>query len=533
MSKKLRRQSLALTLAIMMIFTLFVSVTPKADGASDGAVETASETDASEVAHNDVTTEAEATDDIVPDANDGIISSSGLDLVGAPSDDALVIGMTGWDDVNRVPTIPTDIEDFMNEAPATIIYNEDAGSCWVVIGIYDAAEDKVNPISTDNIDSLIVTNDDDNDSTVSDFISLETYWDENGDEQKIFSLKCDQMGNYTLHYNSLELSICVSEDNGNGGEEVPEGLVIGWPWDDDGYGFEGRDVHKNLSGLSIKSNEWIILGIKSGDEINPITLDKLDKLTITDADGNDVSGVGISEAKDGYWDEETEEDVEFNAGDGIFIIYVETSGSYAITYAADDADAADEDTYTVYFDAGMPAVAAYSSETVSEDTLIGREVGYTPDTRTFYINKYDEVSEDGSWGTTRTITDYRFDNEELEEYFAAYISVEDTDNGYKVTLADNVIMEFSIIVKYTNKEYSYVDDVRYEDEEGWEDEAEIYFYYSGDDIETGGPYLDGAPQLGFSGNYVSEDSFKYGVYNDAIDGNIYYVHADTIQGVID
>ena len=80
MRKKLRRQSLALTLAIMMIFTLFVSVTPKADGASDGAVETASETDASEVAHNDVTTEAEATDDIVPDANDGIISSSGLDL---------------------------------------------------------------------------------------------------------------------------------------------------------------------------------------------------------------------------------------------------------------------------------------------------------------------------------------------------------------------------------------------------------------------------------------------------------------------
>ena len=540
MSKKLSRQSIALTLVIMMIFTLFVSVRPKAEEASDSVVETASETDASETAHTDAATEAETTDDIVTDTteddscDDGdVISSGNLDLVGAPSDGELVIGMVGWDVDRNAPAIPTNTEDFIDEVPAPIEYNEDAESYWVVIGIYNATENKVIPISTSEIGSFRVT--DENDNDVVGFISADSCQDENGVEQEVFSLKCDQIGNFTIHYNALELSIRVSEDNGNDDEKVRDGLVIGEVlWDDEIEKL--RFAENNLrdsDGVSIKSDEFRSIGIKKGDDITPILLNDINKLSITDEEGNPVSGARIEVAKDGYWDEKSDELVEFAIGNGVFSLYFESTGRYVITYDAGGVTGDDEDTYKVYIDAGIPGVAAYSSETVSEDALIGREVEYTSDTRTFYINKYDEVSEDGSWGTTRTITGYRFDNEELEEYLAAYVSVEDTDNGYKVNLADNVIMEFSIIVKLNNKGYWYVDDVRYEDEDdGCDDEAEIHFYYSGDDIESG-MYLDGAPQLGFSGNYMSEDLFKYGVWNDAIDGNIYYVHADTIQGVIE
>ena len=405
MSKKLSRQSIALTLVLMMIFTLFVSVRPKAEEASDSAVETASETDA------------------------------------------------------------------QNEA--------------------DVVSEDTDTVALENVDEEITE-------------------EASSDDGDIISSSLNLVG------------------EGEEDEEVPDGLVIGSPWGDDGAGFDGRDVYKSIDGLSIKNDEWIILGIKSGDNISPILLNDIEKLSITDSDGNDVSGVRISEAVDGYWDDEADEYVEYTIGNGIFVIYVESSGSYAITY---DSGENDEDTYTVYFDAAIPNVAAYSSKTVGEDTLLGREVEYTPDTRAFYINKYDEVSEDGSWGTTCTITGYRFDDDELAEYLAAYVTVEETDNGYKVTISDNIKIGFLIIVEYTNTGYWYVDDVRNEDE-GWDDEAKIYFYYSGDDEEYEG-HLDGSPQLGFSGCYMSEDLFKYGVWNDAIDDNSYYVHAATIQEVID
>lgn len=313
----------------------------------------------------------------------------------------------------------------------------------------------------------------------------------------------------------------VSFSGSEGGPEevVEDGLVIGSPYGENGIGFEGGDFHNSFD-ISIKDDNLVLLGIKEGEDIARISHDDLDKFSFTDEEGNSVSGASISEGY--YWDEEGQEDV---TEDGFYNICIENLGSYILTYKVDDTTS-----YEVSLDADMPNIAAYNSETVSEDTLIGRKVVYNSAERTYYINKCDK-SGDG-WGPTYTINGYRIENDSLpEDYLKDMIAVEPTDEGYKVTIADDRQIWFSIVVEFTETNYWEEDGERLED--SWESEEWIDFSPDEDEDLEGGLWLDGAPQAGFSGCYISEDSYKYGVYNAAVDGNQYWVHAATIQEVID
>lgn len=306
-----------------------------------------------------------------------------------------------------------------------------------------------------------------------------------------------------------------NDGDGPEGEVVEDGLVIGSPYGEDGITFEGGDFHNSFD-ISIKDDNLIILGMKEGEDIAPISHDDLNKLSITDEDDNEVSGVSIGIGY--YWNDETGED---ETDEGFFSINIDSIGTYKLTY---------NDTTSVLIHAGMPSVAAYSSETVSEDTLIGRSVIYNSTERTYYINIYDE-SGDG-WGTTHTITGYRLKQDELpEDYINDMVTVEPTDHGYKVTIAESRYIWFSIIIELTNTHYWDEDGERQED--SWDSDEDINFAPDQTEDTGGGLWLDGAPQAGFSGRYISEDNYKYGVYNDAIDGNQYWVHAATVQEVID
>ncbi len=423
-----------------------------------------------------------------------------------------------------------DEDTYVNNGEFYILtYDETEGDTvtWerIITGcvIYDGAEDvtadfvTLEPVGTDNKGYKVTINED-----VRNYFTIEVSVQERDPNDPEFEPETS--------YDYMEFR--GSNDDGPYEEEVGDGLVIGWAWDDPQqtftFGGEDGSFHKQMGGISIKNGENVSLGIKTTDAeenstVVPIGLDKIDKFSLTDEEGNPVEGFEITECvfDDGEGNEITEA--------GLFSLYLPKAGNYLLTY--DTGNTKDNpDDYVINISANMPGIAAYSSEEVNEESLIGRRVVYKSAERTYYINSRDDEG-DGR-GTTRTITGYRIIKDDLpEDYMKDMVTVEPTDNGYKVTIAENRQLWFSIAVEFTQTDYWYEDGEKQEN--SWDSEEWIDFNFDENEDLGGGLWLDGAPQAGFSGTYISEDMFKYGVYNDAIDGNSYFVHAATVQEVID
>jgi hypothetical protein len=96
-------------------------------------------------------------------------------------------------------------------------------------------------------------------------------------------------------------------------------------------------------------------------------------------------------------------------------------------------------------------------------------------------------------------------------------------NGNAITLTDKAAGNFTITAKITV--------TKVEGEESWEEEYSrtVYFYYNGafDSID------DGIVQAGFSGQFVSQEAYETMNFWDTPREYEYWVHADTLQGVID
>ncbi len=423
-----------------------------------------------------------------------------------------------------------DEDTYVNNGEFYILtYDETEGDTvtWerIITGcaIYDGTEDVTNnfvtleTVGTDNKGYKVTIKED-----VRDYFTIEVSVQERDPNDPEFEPETS--------YDYMEFR--GSNDDGPYEEEVGDGLVIGWAWNDSQqtftFGGEDESFHKQMEGISIKNAENVSLGIKTTvaeDDFNiePIELDNIDKFSLIDEEGNPVEDFEITECV--FYDGEGNEITK----DGLFSLYFPKEGNYLLRYNTGN-DEDNPDDYVVNINANMPGIAAYSGKTADEDCLIGKSVVYKSAERTCYINSYNE--EGDGWGTTRTITGYRIVQDELpEDYMNDMVTVKASDNGYKVTIAENRQLWFSIAVGFT--ETHYWDENGERQEDSWNGEEWIDFSPDLDEDLGGGLWLDGAPQTGFSGTYISEDMYKYGVYNDAIDGNSFYVHAATVQEVID
>ncbi|MBQ8983422.1 MAG: hypothetical protein IJ079_07510 [Lachnospiraceae bacterium] len=304
-------------------------------------------------------------------------------------------------------------------------------------------------------------------------------------------------------------------------EETLSGLVIGGTeWNDEGVPVFANSEFAKHADLVAKNDSWLYsIGIASEDGIVPITIDNIGNFTITDSDGNPVLGAEVRPGE--YWNSETNSD---EAIDGIFLLYIETTGNYVLTYSDDDI------TDSLTISVALPIIGLYNSQEVSSDTLLGYHVSYSEKASIFYFNK-NEIIEDGN-SDTFEINSIRTGEE--DEFWMDYLTFEDTENGVRMTITSGIQPYFSICLKGV-RTVAWQDEDGNTNEDSWEDELWFDFAPDRDAFDEGHILcFDGGAVAGFCGNYISKDQFEHPerMGDFVAPGDNYLVHAPTIQDVI-
>lgn len=163
-----------------------------------------------------------------------------------------------------------------------------------------------------------------------------------------------------------------------------------------------------------------------------------------------------------------------------------------------------------------PTIAFYKTPQLSEDGYIDDVFEYTTGNNdTFYM----VTDSKGGTITSPKVT--------VENYYEDVIETEFiSDNGensiYKVTVKDELGADFHIIGSCM---------CAYGSEEPWECVSVIEVKAS--DYSGRQAFTDGESHIGYSGCYITEEEYNAGMvfYNN--NSPIFWVHADTVQGVID
>ena len=181
------------------------------------------------------------------------------------------------------------------------------------------------------------------------------------------------------------------------------------------------------------------------------------------------------------------------------------TGKYVITYP----DGTVGNTMTVYVD--YPIIGFYTSNEMSEEGFLGEEFVYTDENKECYL--------------LFNTTDKEISNINLEvmDYFSNAVTLTELEENasYKVTLTDKQAA-FRVKLNF---------DCAWNDGRSEEIIHEMGFRH--EEFVGKKAYTDGVAHTGYSGCYISEDEYKKNVvfYND--NDAMYWVHADTVQGVID
>ena len=311
-------------------------------------------------------------------------------------------------------------------------------------------------------------------------------------------------------------------------EQEPDGLVIGWPeWDENDMPYFSEENLNPDMYMDVRSNTPLIVGIRTDGVIEPILSEEFYNFTITYEDGSELENQLFDPYI--YWNDADQEEIQM---EDIFEVYIGDIGTFILTYTKSNGES-----YSAEIHTDFPAIGRYSDQTISVETVIDYD-DYSPISNTFYLNKYDKETKDDGGRFVRKITikDYSIDSAMYDGYWTNRVSVEPTDLGYKVVFADNACSDLGIIVKYTVEEaYYWTNEDGEEEVESDSRDEEMYFYfwpvnYDENDYAT---YLDGCNQQGFSGCYLTEEEFEHPDDWIPVDHNTYYVHADSVQGVID
>lgn len=211
--------------------------------------------------------------------------------------------------------------------------------------------------------------------------------------------------------------------------------------------------------------------------------------------------------ENGTWMKDDTVTVASNPYDNTFTeITFAHCGRYRLCYQAKD----DAESY-VSVTVDLPMVGYYTSPERSEEGLLTDQLDYAQN-RTFYLLFADSDA---------TISDVAID---LWDYRRNAVTVETlTENkAYKITVDEKVGREFNLRASYQ---------CCWPGEDPEEKEQWLNLYYGGKYESV--MYTDGVAHVGYAGCYITKDEFEEGEVDYTLQRPLYWVHADTIQGVID
>lgn len=309
---------------------------------------------------------------------------------------------------------------------------------------------------------------------------------------------------------------------------VPKAMGLSVCYPDNGNFSDESKFRKNLI-FDMRTDEWLCLGIVSKDEsgvrkVDPIKAiqENLNSIDVLNDEGDSVKDEGAVIRFTDFED----------PIDGVFRVYFKYPGQYKITYGDDSVD----------IRVDIPEVSFGNTEKVmdlSDDNWIDNIPEYTDyddmgfnEKQDFYINTIKYEPDDNGY------SEIEIKGLEIENIFEGfkyedYFSYEIKNNGKNLVIhADKRLYQPEVRFKviYLNQWFEK------DGEEYVERNAEERYFWAS--IKLGySTYLDGEKQQGFSGTYVTKDWYEHPEHkwnNEYPSGMpMYWVHADSIQGVID
>ena len=329
------------------------------------------------------------------------------------------------------------------------------------------------------------------------------------------------------------------------------GLVVTWG-DVDNPDVSEKNINefrKKWDEAVIRDTIWLTLAIASnaadgGKQVKAVPAVDIENIKIYDENSEDaiaksVAKIYDSNMGDGY--------AERNVLDGIFVFYFNKSGTYTIKYEKDDVS---ESCVLVV---NTPVLSFHKTPGKTDETdIVGNEYynaeyEITEEKKEFYINILDDIEERDGDGNVISKETFAIKDIDLiipegkteDDYKNFNYEISDDNKSATLTVYNKQYASIDLDVVFERKHYSLNDDGVLDEDwaEVWNDspyEGQPYQRFSIGVLL--GLYTDGAPQQGFAGMYVSEKWFNdpsIAWEDGSIERPMYWVHADSIQAVID
>lgn len=291
---------------------------------------------------------------------------------------------------------------------------------------------------------------------------------------------------------------------------VQTGLVAVWPeFNENGYPYVPEDADwMRAVDMTISNSSILAFGLRdSSGNVEQFQGMREDAFSLSSEDVGNGYEVHLW-----FWEEEQDTS-------DFAVVSVPASGQYTLSYLS-----AEDISYSMKINAGLPQAGFYTSEIPSDETyLIDQEFIYNSDDG---AQIYMVAFEDGN-------PDIRMENLRLEvedglgevDGYLTYEDVTPADKDYvvwKVTIRANASREFGLRVRA---------DYFGSDEDGntwYAYDTDGYAYVRNEAEKTRISYYDGEAYSGYRVCFISEMEFKTGYLNTYYGDPVYWVHGDTI-----
>lgn len=267
-----------------------------------------------------------------------------------------------------------------------------------------------------------------------------------------------------------------------------EGLVASWPMWTEENGLQVNPEEELQKEMYVDLNrQTLYLGYLESEEDDAPAV----------VSANDISVVYSGDEAEAEWSPNGE-------NPGLIDFVFPKIGEYTITYS----DGAVSNKIKVYVD--YPMAGLYKTSEISEEGFIRDEFVYSDENNSCYlmINKGEQEISDV--------------NLEVLDYFADAAKLTTVKEGeiYKVTLSNEAYFRAKISLHCVWPD-------------GNEECPEYEMTFRHEDFTGKKAYTDGEVHTGYSGCYISKEEYERNAvfYND--NNAMFWVHADTVQGVID
>lgn len=297
---------------------------------------------------------------------------------------------------------------------------------------------------------------------------------------------------------------------------------------------EWKMIEKDL-GSAVKSEQVLYLGyIPTDDEGEPLEIENVEdynniQFFYNDGSGYKIAPRGSYSIRPYTLPEDMEPIDEINDFEGVYNIRFNTLGDWKLVYKKS----------SVIFHVGFPTIGFYESAEPTVEGLLDYNYKYDLKNRDFYLIQeaygldqelLDDPEREYNEGTYKLEVHSRYGKDDFFNIEDVTPAEEEFYRIYKYTVKKGVIAGTEIRVEAP---YFYEDEFG-----GWGNTSEAYLWMEGDQSvrATEKHYVDGQPQLGYAGCFITEQEFRdsHAVEYDSLYGQTrYWIHGKTIQELID